>query len=96
MAERCSACGLDYSKADSGDGPAVFAIFIVGFLAVAVVFLLRFSLYLPMLIAFLGGIIVILLSSFYLLPRLKALLFALQYANKAEVSRLDPSKGDEG
>ena len=32
VAARCSACGLDLSKADSGDGPAVFIIFILGFL----------------------------------------------------------------
>ncbi|MCI5048587.1 MAG: DUF983 domain-containing protein, partial [Aquisalinus sp.] len=56
LADRCPNCGLDYSKADSGDGPAVFAIFIVGFLAVAIVFILRFSLQVPMLVAFLGGI----------------------------------------
>jgi uncharacterized protein (DUF983 family) len=28
----CEACGFDLSKADSGDGPAVFIILIVGFL----------------------------------------------------------------
>ena len=27
----CDNCGLDYSFADSGDGPAIFAIFILGF-----------------------------------------------------------------
>jgi uncharacterized protein (DUF983 family) len=30
----CSACGLDYSFADSGDGPAVFVIMIIGFIVV--------------------------------------------------------------
>ncbi len=34
VAERCTACGLDLKKADSGDGPAVFIIFILGFLVV--------------------------------------------------------------
>jgi uncharacterized protein (DUF983 family) len=33
---RCELCGLDYSKADAGDGPAVFLIFIIGFLVVPV------------------------------------------------------------
>src|SRR5262249_61168990 len=28
----CSRCGLSYAFADAGDGPAVFAIFILGFL----------------------------------------------------------------
>ena len=32
IAPDCEACGLDYSFADAGDGPAVFVIFIAGFL----------------------------------------------------------------
>src|SRR6266571_5661958 len=31
---RCEACGLDFSFADSGDGPAVFVMFIAGFIVV--------------------------------------------------------------
>ena len=31
---RCAACGLDYSFADAGDGPAVFVILIVGFIVI--------------------------------------------------------------
>ena len=34
VAERCTVCGLDLKKADSADGPAVFIIFILGFLVV--------------------------------------------------------------
>ena len=34
-----TSCGLEYAKADAGDGPAVFVIFIVGFVAVAVAFI---------------------------------------------------------
>lgn len=30
----CSECGLDFSKNDSADGPAVFLIFVLGFLLV--------------------------------------------------------------
>jgi len=30
VAERCSECELDLSAQDSGDGPAVFVIFIIG------------------------------------------------------------------
>lgn len=30
--ERCEACGFDLKAADSGDGPAVFIILVVGFL----------------------------------------------------------------
>ena len=34
IADRCSACGFDLKAADSGDGPAVFIILVVGFVAV--------------------------------------------------------------
>ena len=34
VAETCDVCGLDLRKADSGDGPAVFIIFILGVLVV--------------------------------------------------------------
>src|SRR5579863_3944330 len=34
LAPRCERCGLDYSFADSGDGPAVFVILIAGFIVV--------------------------------------------------------------
>ena len=34
VAEKCAECGLDFSAHDSGDGPAVFVIFILGFLVV--------------------------------------------------------------
>jgi len=31
LAPKCDHCGLDYSFADSGDGPAVFVILVTGF-----------------------------------------------------------------
>lgn len=34
VADRCSACGFDLKAADSGDGPAVFIILIVGCIVV--------------------------------------------------------------
>jgi len=34
VAERCTACGLDFRAQDSGDGPAVFVVFILGFVIV--------------------------------------------------------------
>ena len=85
----CETCGLDYAKADSGDGPAVFAIFIVGFVAVAAAFIARFTFYAPMWLAFAisAGIAIGLIL--ILLRPLKATLIALQYANKAAQGRLD-------
>src|SRR5438445_11331723 len=43
LREKCSRCGLSYTFADSGDGPAVFAIFILGFLILGGALLLEFK-----------------------------------------------------
>ncbi len=86
--DRCEVCNLDYSKADAGDGPAVFIMFIVGFVAVAVAFIARFVWFAPILTAFLvsGGVAIAL--SLALLRPFKATLVALQFKHKAEEGRL--------
>jgi len=82
----CSACGLDMAAADSGDGPAVFIIFIVGpvvtglALWVEVTFSPPYWLHLVLWIpAILGG-------SLALLRPFKATLIALQYRHRASDS----------
>jgi len=89
LKKECEICGLDYAKADSGDGPAVFVIFIVGFLAVAIAFIARFSFYAPIWLAFFisAGLAIAMILA--LLRPLKATLIALQYANKAAEGRLE-------
>ena len=42
VAERCAACGLDLRAQDSGDGPAVFVVFILGFVVVGLAILVEF------------------------------------------------------
>ena len=42
LRKACEACGLDFSKADSGDGPAVFMIFILGFTVVPLIVFVEF------------------------------------------------------
>lgn len=88
LRDRCEACGLDYAEADSGDGPAVFVIFIVGFVAVALAFIVRFALEAPIWLAFLvsGGAAVLLILG--MLRPFKATLIALQYRHKAAEGRL--------
>jgi uncharacterized protein (DUF983 family) len=89
LEKRCSACGLDYAQADAGDGPAVFVMFIVGFIAVAVAFIARFVFFAPIWLAFAisGGIAIGL--SLVLLRPMKGVLVALQYRHKAEEGRLE-------
>lgn len=88
LKDRCDICDLDYAQADAGDGPAVFIMFIVGFVAVAVAFIARFVWFAPILAAFaISGFVAIALSLALLRP-FKATLIALQYRHKAEEGRL--------
>jgi uncharacterized protein (DUF983 family) len=41
VAERCESCGLDLRAQDSADGPAVFVIFILGFVVVGLAILIE-------------------------------------------------------
>ena len=87
LREKCEDCGLSYAFADSGDGPAVFAIFILGFLILGGALLVEFKLHPPAWVhVLLWGILTPLLA-FFLLRVLKATLIALQFKHKAEQGR---------
>jgi uncharacterized protein (DUF983 family) len=85
----CAVCGLDFAKADSGDGPAVFVIFLVG--PIAAIFALWFQwTFAPSIWAFMGVLAALIMGlSLLLLPVLKAALVALQYRNHAGEGRVD-------
>jgi uncharacterized protein (DUF983 family) len=88
MNERCGACGLNYAFANSGDGPAVFAIFILGFLCLGGALIAEFKFGVPWWMhVVLWGILTPLVA-IYLLRFLKALLIAVQFKYKAEEGRL--------
>lgn len=89
LKKQCEICRLDYARADAGDGPAVFVIFIVGFAAVAVAFIARYVWEAPMWLAFLLSAGLAVGLTLALLRPLKATLIALQYANKAAEGRLE-------
>ena len=87
LREKCESCGLSYAFADSGDGPAVFAIFILGFLILGGALIVEFKLGPPVWVhVVLWGILTPLLA-FFLLRILKATLIALQFKHKAEQGR---------
>ena len=79
LAETCESCGLPLRAADSGDGPAVFVMFIVLALAVPFVFALWVWFDLPPLIIFALATILILGGSLGLVRPAKGILIALQY-----------------
>ncbi|WOI52844.1 DUF983 domain-containing protein [Parvularcula sp. LCG005] len=89
LKDHCPSCGLDYSTADSGDGPAVFVMFITGFVGVAVAFILRFGFDAPIVVAFGVSILLIALLTAAILRPMKGVLVALQYKNKAQEGRLE-------
>jgi uncharacterized protein (DUF983 family) len=88
LALKCNVCGLDYSFADSGDGPAVFVILVTGFLVTGAA-LITEILYAPpyWLHALLWGPLAILLP-LVLLRSFKGVLIALQFRHKAEEGKL--------
>lgn len=88
VAERCRACDLDYAFIDSGDGPAVFVIFIVGAIGMAGVFVTEFVLGAPLWLNLGIWMPLIVLLSLGLLRPLKGLLIAQQYARHAHEGRL--------
>ncbi|MEQ8347156.1 MAG: DUF983 domain-containing protein [Sneathiellaceae bacterium] len=81
--DACPACGLDYSKVDSGDGPAVFVIFLVGFVVVALALWLEVAYTPPIWLHMALWLPLIVILSLGLLRPFKATLIALQYRNKA-------------
>ena len=84
---RCDVCGLNYGFADSGDGPAVFVMFLAGFIVVGAAlvtevlyrppFWLHAVLWLPL-------ILVVTLGP---LRPMKGLMIALQFHHQAAESR---------
>jgi uncharacterized protein (DUF983 family) len=88
LREKCERCGLSYAFADSGDGPAVFAIFILGALVLGGALLVEFRIGPPIWVhVVLWGVLTPLLA-FVLLRVLKATLIALQYKHRAGEGRL--------
>ena len=85
---RCEACGLDYDFADAGDGPAVFVIFIAGFIVVFSALIIEI-LYQPpfWLHALLWGPLILITTLGPLRP-MKGLLIALQYHHRAAEGRI--------
>ena len=90
--ERCDHCQLDLTKADAGDGPAVFVITLLGALVVAEMMVLEF-LYAPSLwLHIIIMSVVCGVGTYILLPLCKSFLIGMQYrmqAGDVAANRLD-------
>ena len=79
VAPKCESCGLDLGAHDSGDGPAVFVIFILGFVVVAGAFVVEMTFEPPLWVHAVVWIPVIIGLAILLLRPAKAILVALHY-----------------
>ncbi|MDO1581305.1 DUF983 domain-containing protein [Rhizobium oryzicola] len=85
----CSACGLDFSFADAGDGPAVFVMLILGFVIVGFALWLEFTFHPPVWLHFLVTAPFAIIVSLASLRWLKGVLISLQYRHSAQEGRID-------
>lgn len=85
---RCRACGLDTRFVDSGDGPAVFIILIVGFVVVVAALVTEVKVSPPYWVHAVLWLPLTLILSLGLLRPAKALMIALQYRHRAREGRL--------
>ena len=88
FAERCRACGLDFTRFNVGDGPAAFLTLIVGGLLVGVAVTLQLTIEPPL---WLLALILIPLATVAVMGALriaKAALLALEYRNAAGEGRI--------
>lgn len=85
VAERCEACGLDLAKQDSGDGPAVFVILILGFVVVGLALWVELAYEPPFWVHAVLWVPLILGGALVLLRPFKATLIALQFRHRRDV-----------
>ncbi|MGO7273558.1 DUF983 domain-containing protein, partial [Rhizobium ruizarguesonis] len=80
---RCAACGLDYSIADTGDGPAVFDNLIVGFIVIGMVLWLQVNYGPPIWVHILLFAPLTIILSLLTMRWFKGILIAMQYRHNA-------------
>ncbi|MEO8557486.1 MAG: DUF983 domain-containing protein [Rhodospirillales bacterium] len=89
MVDNCAVCGLSLRAHDSGDGPAVFIIFILGFIVMPSALWVEFRLEPPFWVHLLIWPALLLGGTIGLLRPLKGFMVALQYRHRSTESDLD-------
>jgi len=79
VAPRCAVCGLDLAAHDSGDGPAAFAILLLGLIVVGAALIVEVRFAPPLWVHAVLWTPLILVGSIALLRPMKATLVALHY-----------------
>ena len=83
VASRCASCGLDLGAQDAGDGPAVFVVFALGAVVVALGAIVEVKFAPPVWVHLLLWTPFVLIGSVAMLRLFKAGLIALQYRHRA-------------
>ncbi len=79
----CPVCGLDYAFANSGDGPAVFIIFVVGFIVIGLAAVVEGLFHPAPFVHLMLWIPAVLVLSLALIRPFKATMIALQFHHDA-------------
>ena len=87
-ARECEACGLDFRFIDSGDGPAVFVILVVGFVTVGLALYVEVTYAPSLLVHFLLWPLLAVALSLPLLRALKGALIGQQFRRSAVEGRV--------
>jgi uncharacterized protein (DUF983 family) len=87
VAPACEVCGYDFSKADSGDGPAVFIVLIAGFAVGFAALITEFTIHPPIWVHLIIWLPLTLIVSLGLMRPLKGVMLAAQFMNKASEAR---------
>lgn len=89
VVERCEVCGLGLQAHDSGDGPAVFMIFILGFIVVPLALWVEARFEPPLWMHAILWTATVLGGTLGLLRPMKALMVGLQYRHRSTATDLD-------
>lgn len=82
VVKECSSCGLDFTKNDSADGPAVFLIFVLGFLLVPLALIFENIFAPPLWVHAVVWTIVALFLTLGSLKPIKSYIIALQFKHR--------------
>ena len=89
IAPKCEVCGLDFSFADAGDGPAVLVTLLAGFVVLGAALAVEVAYEPPFWVYAVVFIPLTLVVCLGMLRPLKGFLVASQYTNKAAPGRLE-------
>jgi uncharacterized protein (DUF983 family) len=87
LAPRCAVCDLDFAFADSGDGPAVFVIFLVSPLVIALAVIFEALVHPAPYVHLIVWLPVTVILCLALLRPFKATMVALQFTHQAREGR---------